>query len=489
MDLTTINVERKTRRKNVSLELGTMFFGKVPPQAKDLEEAILGGMILEPNCVNDVKQILQPNDFYLESHQIICSVIYEISKKTKVDLLIIAEELKVIEKIDVVGGPYALVKLTNNIVNTSNLDSYCRIVKQKSIMRRLIAFSGVIISGAYEDSTDVFSLLDQAESELKGINFELEEMKITPISNIAMRVIEKFDKKVYNAKNNIVDLNSIYTQIKDWDAINGDLFPGLYIIAGRPGMGKGVHLTEIACRMGKTVDVGIINGEMTDEQLLRRIGCNLLGIDNWLFKKNPSQVTEKEQQVLYDAMNEALTLKLHIENSRYINKIANRIKLWVERYGVKCVLADFLTLFEMPPELDRYYTETQKTNFILKVFVQLCKDLSIPIVLYVQMNREILGRSGIKEPSLGDLKQSGSIEELAYQVSFLHRPEYYDDKAITDEMGENTKGLCYQIIAKHRDGKLGRIKLRANLACSQMKEWNDTAPFNFNQNEIIKDPF
>lgn len=489
MDLTNLNGTKKQRRKVGSLDLGNMMYGKIPPQARDLEEAILGGMMLEPVKVSDVKQLLQPNDFYVEANQRICKVIYEVSKNNSADIVLVVEALKVSEELNLVGGPYYVMQLTNKVVSTANIESYCRIVKQKSIMRRLIAFSSVIIGDAYEDSVDVFDLLDQAESQLKGINFELDEMKITPISNIAMRVIEKFDTRVYNAKNNIVDVNSVYTKIKDWDIINGSLFPGLFVVAGRPGMGKGIHLTEMACRMGKDINVGIINGEMTDEQLLTRIGCNLLGIDNYLFKKEPSQVTEKDQQLLYDAMNEALLLKLHVENSRYINKIANKIKLWVEKYEVKCILADFLTLFKVPSELERYYTKTQQVDYILDVFTQLCKDLKVPIILYVQMNREILGRSGIKEPSLADLKQSGSIEELAYQVSFLHRPEYYDENSVTDEMGESTKGLCYQIIAKHRDGKLGRIKLRANLACSQMKEWSDNTKFSFEQNAIIEDPF
>lgn len=188
-------------------------------------------------------------------------------------------------------------------------------------------------------------------------------------------------------------------------------------------------------------------------------------------------------------MNEALNLKMHIENSRNIHKIANKIKLWVDNYNVKCVFADFLTLFKVPPELEKYYTKTQQVDYILDIFTQLCKDLKIPIILYVQMNREILGRHGIKEPNLADLKQSGSIEELAYQVSFLHRPEYYDDKSIVDENGEDIQGLMYQIIAKHRDGKLGRLKFKAKLQCSQITDWESSLQFPFNKMNEEPPPF
>lgn len=478
---------KEKRKKNINDF--DLVYGKTPPQAKDLENSILGCMILEYDCISRVRESLNPTDFYLESNQKICKVIFDLSEKGVIpDILLIVEELKRKDELELIGGAYAIVKLTNN-ASSINIESYCLIVKQKSVMRRLISFSGIIMNSAYEDSQDVFDLLDQAESELKGINFELEETKVTPLSSIAVEVLKDFDNKVYNAKNNIEDKNTIYTGFPEWDRINGALFPGLYIVAGRPGMGKGVHMTEMICRMAKKDNIGVINGEMTDKQLLTRIGCNLLNIDNFLFKKNPNEVTEKEQETLHEAMQEAIQLKLHIENSRYVNKQANKIKLWVEKYDVKCVLADFLTLFKVPKEMERYYNKTERVDYCLDVYTQLCKDVKIPIILYVQMNREILGRAGAKEPNLADLKQSGNIEELAYQVSFLHRPEYYDKSAIIDEMGENTKGLCYQIIEKHREGEVGRIKLKANLACSQMKDWSNNSQFSFSQDSITENKF
>lgn len=469
-------------KEKKKLDISTMIFGKVPPQARDLEDGILGCMLEYSGTILEVKQLINENDFYVEVNKIVCRAIFEVSKNAIPDISLVAQYLLKEGNLDVIGGGFYLVQLTNKITAKMklNIKSYCLIIKQKSIQRRLIEFGGIILQKSYEETEDVFDVLFEAENGLKGINNELNEIKITPISKIAENVITEFDNKVYNAKNNILDTDSIYTKFKEWDEINGCLFPGLYVVAGRPGMGKGVHMTESVCRMAKTYEIGIINGEMTDEQLLKRIGCNLMGIDNWLFKKNPLSVTDKEQELLHDAMNEALNLKIHIENNRYIHKIANKIKLWVEKYNVKCVFADFLTLFKVSDELGKYFTETQKVNYVLDVFVSLCKDLKIPIILYVQMNREILGRHGIKEPNLADLKQSGSIEELAYQVSFLHRPEYYDDKSVVDEWGETTKDLMYQIIAKHRDGKIGRFKLKADLAKSKLTEWNNLQqPFTF----------
>jgi len=460
-------------KKKKSIDPKELYFGKVPPNAKDIELSILGIMLLIPASIKKVKEILSHNDFYLESSQIVCETIFEIAEHGTPDTLLVFQNISDKGLIDKAGSIYELTKLTNNITSDSNIKQYCLIVKEKAVQRRLIDFGSHVLSSVFGGEDDVFDTLLESEIKLKGLNYELEGLSQTSVAEIGMNVIRDFDEKVYKAKNNIVDEDAIYTRFRSWDDINGTMFPGLYIIAGRPGMGKGVHMTELICRMGKEFPVGVINGEMTDEQLLKRIGCNLMGIDNFLFKKNPSFVTQAEQDLLKDAMNEALNLKLHIENSRYINRISNKIKLWVENYGVKCIMADFLTLFKVPYELEKYYTKTQQVDYILDVFTQLCKDLKVPIVLYVQMNREILGRHGLKEPNLADLKQSGSIEELAYQVSFLHRPEYYDDKSTVDENGEDIKGLMYQIIAKHRDGRLDKLKFRANLACSRITDWDE----------------
>lgn len=453
--------------------------GKVSPNSKLIEEDILGLMLMSLKDTQSVKEVLKPIDFYNSAHQKICEAIYEVSKTTQPDIVMVAQKLTEMGELDNAGGAYYLVKLTNRAVSSVNLRNYCLIVKQNSLKRSVIDFCSETLKNSFDETCDIFNLISEAETNLKQINFELAETKVTSIGTKAMGVISEFEDSVYKAKNNIVDESAIYTGLREWDEINGKLFPGLYIVAGRPGMGKGVHMTEMICRMGKQYNIGVINGEMTDEQLLKRIGCNLMGIDNLLFKKNPKYVTDEEIEILKDAMQEALNLKLHIENSRYINKIENRIKLWVANYGVKCVFADFLTLFKVPPELEKYYTKTQQVDYILDIFTFLCKELKIPIILYVQMNREILGRHGIKEPNLADLKQSGSIEELAYQVSFLHRPEYYDEKAKIDEFGQDVEGLMYQIIAKHRDGRLGRLKLKSELAMSQIKAWEDKDPINF----------
>lgn len=459
---------------NLTSQLSSLVYGRVAPHSKELEEAILGVMLLIPSSILNIKQILKPSDFYFEQNQIICSGIYEVSDNHVVDINLMIEFFRSIEKLEYIGGPYKLVTLTNNNILPSNIDHYCRIIKEKSIKRNLIQFAGEILNTAYEDSQDVFDVLDQAEIKLKGINFELNDMKVTQIHQVASNVLEKFDSKIYCAKNNIINENEIFTRMPEWDKINGPLFNGLYVVAGRPGMGKGVHLTEIACRMGKEWPIGIINGEMTNEQLMVRIACNLKNLDNQLWKKDPSLITEEEQSLVHEAINEAINLKISIYDQRDIHRIANKIKLWIEKDGVRCVLIDFLTLLKVSEDRSKFFSEQQRINYMLEILASIAKELKIPIILYVQMNRDIEKRAGDKEPNLADIKGSGTIEEFAYQISFLHRPEYYNTSDNIDAMGESTKDLCYQIIAKHRDGMNGKLKYRAILKSSQLKPWEDS---------------
>lgn len=451
--------------------------GKVPVQSKDIEKKILGIMLLEPKAVPIVKDTLFASDFYSEANKLICQSIFDVYKTTIPDVLMVCQELIKLGKIEDAGGVFAVSKLINDIIITphtmQSIRQYCLVIKKHSIQRKLSEYGIEIASKSYDETQDTLDLLTEAKNKINAINNEIAALEIKTNAEIAMNVIEAFDDKVYKAQNDIPDEDAIYTGMKEWDEVNGALFNGLYVIAGRPAMGKGVHMTELACRMGKKYDVGIINGEMTNEQLFKRIACNLMSIDNFLFKKNPKYVKEDEQNKLKEGLQEAINLKLHVYDNRIITNIANKIRFWVLEKGVKCVLADFLTLFKVPYELERYYTKTQQVDYILDVFTQLCKDLKIPIIIYVQMNREILGRHGTKEPNLGDLKQSGSIEELAYQVSFLHRPEYYNEKDTVDEFGEDMKGLMYQIIAKHRDGEMKRIKYKSYLNMSQIKDWEE----------------
>jgi replicative DNA helicase len=468
-----VNDFNKKRKKPV-LD-NSITFGKIPPQAKSLEEQILGAIIFEGVDLYIVaSEILKSNCFYVEIHQKIFSCFTSLVKKNQpIDLLTVVEELKFKQELDFVGGAFNVTKISNTVVSTANIEAHCKIVLQKFIARELIRVSGEIICDAYEDSNDSFDLLDESTNKYQEINNGIAEKSNVNIDKICFEVVNELSLKQYNAINDIVDGNLILTGIKEWDKINGSLMPYVYIIAARPAMGKGAHMVQCVSFMANNrYKVGVINGEMSNKQLIIRLGCNILGIDNYLWKKNPKSITKEDIELVNASMEATQALDWYLDDTTDIDKACNKIKLWVKKYGVQVVFMDVLSKFKPPEHLIYKMTDVQKLNYVMDKISDCSKYLGIPILVYAHLNRELYKRAN-KEPNMSDLKGSGNIEDFAFQVSFLHRPEYYDANSISDEMGESTKGLMYQIIEKHRDGETGRIKLKAELAMNRLLPWEN----------------
>lgn len=456
-------MSNKKNNKNVLFQL---------PSAVDVEDALLGIMMLNHKTIAEVKEILEVEDFYDPKNTIICKAIFELHVEGCIpDLLTVNNRVKSYPN-PIKVEPFEITAKTIKVTGLERIDSLCRIVKEKSIARQLLVICSNITASLGEKGTDVFDILDETKAAIGALGAKIQSLAVTRIFDVAANVINQFMAKVNNARQGIENPNAVRTFIEEWDAVNGDLVPALYVVAGRPAMGKGVHLTELCVRMGKVYNIGVVNGEMTHEQLLIRCGCNLKRIDNFLWKKDPKQITDEELRLVQEAMEEAANLKLFLYDETEIHKICNRISLWVSKDNVKCVLIDFLTLLKVNEEVGKYFSDTQRVNYIMDMLRNTAKKEKIPIILYCQLNRDLTKRDN-KEPRLSDLKQSGNIEEFAYQVSFLHRPEYYDDNPI-DEHGNSLKGLMYQIIAKHRDGELARLKFSAKLAQSRLEPYNDT---------------
>lgn len=439
--------------------------------AVEMEDSVLGVMMLNHRAVLDVKEILEPNDFYDQRNRFICKAIFELHEEGHVpDIFMVNERVKNFPDAPKIE-PFDITSKTMKVTGDEKVATFSRIVKEKSIARQLFHISNDIVSSLSEKGRDIFDIRDEAEVAVSLLGQKLQSLAVTRLFDVASNVLNSLMTRVHNAREGIVNPNAVRTFMEEWDAVNGDLFPALYVVAGRPAMGKGVHLTELCVRMGKVYNIGVVNGEMSHEQLMIRCGCNIKGIDNFLWKKDPKTVTDAELQLAQEAMEEASSLKLHLYDETEIHRICNRIRSWIAKDNVKCVLIDFLTLLKVNEEVGKYFSDTQRVNYIMDMLRVLCKKEKIPIILYAQLNRELSKRDS-KEPRLSDLKQSGNIEEFAFQVSFLHRPEYYDENP-TDEMGNSLKGLMYQIIAKHRDGRLERIKYQAKLSQSRLEKWDD----------------
>jgi replicative DNA helicase len=470
-------METKTKPKGRLMSTDS-WMGKVPPNAKELETAVLGAIMLNKSAYMQVVDLLTPECFYVDANQRVFSAMQALYRKSQpIDLLLVVEELRSRGELDEVGGSYYVTRLTNDVVSDANIVTHARIIFQKYIQRRLITLAGGILHDSHDDAADSFDLLDRSTTLLQGLSTEVERRHTVSIPDVSIQVISKLHERVMNAREGRENPNDVYTGLREWDQINGPMKPGLYIVAGRPAMGKGVLMTELVCRMGRQYPVGVINGEMTNEQLLVRIGCNLKGIDNQLWKKDPEWVTDEDLKGVYEAMQETQTLNLHLDDKAYLPSMIAKIRKWVEVDGVKCVMIDFLTLISVHEDQERYMTEVQKLNYIMRTLARMCKDLNLPIILFSQLNRDLYKRGGNKEPNLADLKGAGSVEEYAYQIAFLHRPEYYD--ILVDELGESTKGLMYLIIAKHRDGRDGRLKYLFAPQFSQLLPWEAPAAANW----------
>src|SRR6476660_5245820 len=235
MDLTNINKDRKVRRKS-TLDLSTMVYGKVPPQAKDLEEAVLGAIMLEKSAFDTVVEILKPECFYVEANQRIFRSMQGLQQKNlPIDLLTVVEELKFREELDLVGGPYYVTRLTNSVVSSANIEAHARIILQKFIQRELIRISGEIIGDAYEDSTDVFDLLDESETKMFNITNNYLKSNYEDIGNALAKTINRIDE----LRTKTEDISGVTSGFPKLDRVTYGWQPtDLIILAARPSVGK-----------------------------------------------------------------------------------------------------------------------------------------------------------------------------------------------------------------------------------------------------------
>ena len=272
MDLPNINKDRKIRRKP-NVDMSTMMFGKIPPQSKELEEAILGAIMLEKSAFDVAVEILKPQCFYLESHQRIYQAMQSLANKSMpIDLLTVVEELRIREDLEFVGGPYYVTKLTNSVVSSANIEHHARIVVQKFIQRELIRISGEIISEAYEDSTDVFDMLDSAEGKLFEITNNHLRRNFDDIDTVIMKTITKIDEM----RNRQEDITGVPTGFPTLDKVTyGWQSTDLIILAARPSVGKTAFALNLARSAAlhptKPTAVGFFSLEMSSSQLVTRI--------------------------------------------------------------------------------------------------------------------------------------------------------------------------------------------------------------------------
>ncbi len=462
--------DKKQKRKS-TLDLSTMVYGKVPPQAKDLEEAVLGAIMLESGVFDTVCSILQPECFYVEAHQRIYRAMQRLYQKSQpTEILMVIEELKTSEDLDIIGGPYFIVRLTNRVVSAANVEAYSRIIIQKFIARELIRISGETISAAYEDSSDVFEVLDYHEGQVMELHSTHSGKTSRHVSELVGARVERIEA-LRKAKRFVTGVHSGYN---DLDTLTHGWQPtDLIILAARPSVGKTALALNLARNAAlhpeEPVPTAFFSLEMSSGQLIDRLLASESEI--WLEKVTNGQLDDAQMKILYSrGVDNIQRAPLFIDDTAALNIFELRAKMrrLKAKHNIGFVIIDYLQL--MSGLNEKHSTRENEISKISRDLKGIAKELQIPIIALSQLSRKTEERKGeAKMPQLSDLRESGAIEQDADMVMFLYRPEYYDASA--SEVGDITKGETHVRIAKHRNGKLDTVKLIADLGIQKFTSW------------------
>jgi len=430
--------------------------GKIPPQALDLEEAVLGALMLEKDALTEVIDILRPEAFYKETHQRIFRAITNLFRKSEpVDILTVTNELKTSGELELVGGPWYITRLTNRIASAANIEYHSRIIIEKYIQRELIRISSDVIKEAYEDTSNAFDLLDKAEQGLFSVsetNLRRSFLDMPTLVQEAVKMAQTASKK----DGNFTGVPSGFTEL---DRITSGWQPNdLIIVAARPGMGKTAFCLTTARNAcidyGKSV--AFFSLEMSAVQLVTRLISGESEIPAEKLRRG--DLESHEWQQLFSKMKSLEDAKIYIDDtpSLSIFELRAKCRRLKQQFNIDMVVIDYLQL--MHSGTDMKGNRVEEISLISRSLKSLAKELRIPVIALSQLSRAVEQRGGTKKPVLSDLRESGAIEQDADIVIFIYRPEYY--KLDEDETGNSTAGMAEISIAKHRNGSLADIPLR-----------------------------
>lgn len=436
------------------VDLSTLVYGRVMPQANELEEAVLGAILVDRDGLPSVIEILRPESFYKEIHAEIYKVMLDLFEKSQpIDLLTVHESLKKGKKLDAIGGVNYLLDLTNKVASAANVEYHARIIAQKYIQRELIRVSTLTIKDSYTDEKDVFELLDEAEQNLYEItdtNLNTGYEKLSALAIKTRREIEAISQKEEA-------ITGVTTGFKDLDALTSGWQPSdLIIIAARPGMGKTaftLSLARNASLAGK--GVAIFSLEMANTQLVQRLIAMDASINS--HKLRNGKLEQAEWMRLNQTVDNMAETPVFIDDTPAINIFELRAKCrrLKQNHDIELIIIDYLQLMTAAPNQKKGNRE-QEISSISRALKGLAKELSVPVIALSQLSRSVETRGGSKRPVLSDLRESGAIEQDADIVTFIYRPGYYE----MDEDFDAPKDLAEIILAKHRNGSLDTVELR-----------------------------
>ncbi|MBK6347782.1 MAG: replicative DNA helicase [Bacteroidales bacterium] len=477
----SISADSRKKRANRLQPISEIFeHGKIPPQAVDLEEAVLGAIMLEKDALASIIDVIRPDAFYKEAHQIIFQAITRLFAKTEpIDILTVTNELKFTGELESAGGPFYIAQLTNRVASAANTEFHARIILQKFIQRELIRISSEIIRDAYEDTTDVFNLLDKAENQLFSVGETNMRRNYLDMHSLVRDAV----KQIENARNQTGQFSGVPSGFTDLDRVTGGWQPSdLIIIAARPGMGKTAFVLTVARNAAveyKKQAVAVFSLEMSSIQLVTRLISAEAQLPGDKLRKGSLENYEWEQ--LNAKINTLIDAPLFIDDTPSLSVFELRAKCrrLKAQHDIQLVIIDYIQL--MSAGVDRNSgNREQEISMISRSLKSLAKELNIPVIALSQLNRSVESRPN-KKPLLSDLRESGAIEQDADMVMFIYRPEYYNQNQ--DETGASLLGHAEVSIAKHRNGALADIPLRF---ISKYAKFTDPDPGEYSGSNVLQ---
>jgi len=474
-------ITARTKKSTVNTEET----GRLQPQARELEEAVLGALMLEKDAYSIISEILSPECFYDKTHELIFTAIQNLAIQQKpVDILTVVDQLRKSGTLEAAGGTSYIAQLSQKVVSSAHIDYHARIVAQKYLARELITFSSEIAGKAFDETNDVDDLMQEAEGKLFEIsqrNVKKDVLHINPIIKEAFNLMREASKRTDG-------LSGLPSGFKDLDKItSGWQNSDLIIIAARPAMGKTAFVLSMAKNMAVNYNIplAVFSLEMSNVQLVNRLIVNVAELSGEKIKTG--QLAEYEWHQLDSRVNKLYDAPIFVDDTPSLSvfELRTKARRLVKEQHVKCVIIDYLQLMNASGMDSR--SREQEVSTISRSLKGLAKELSIPIIALSQLNRGIDMRTNqprlkgdsydAKRPQLSDLRESGAIEQDADIVCFIHRPEYY--KIFQDEHGNDLTGKAEIIIAKHRNGSTGDIVLEFKKEFARFQ--------NLDENRIITD--
>lgn len=427
--------------------------GRVPPQDIVAEKSLLGAIMLSDASLPEILTIIRPQDFYEKRHQTIFQAMASLYDQHKpVDLLTLTAELKAKKKLKEVGGAPYLTELSNFTPAATHAKAYADIIEKASVRRRLIKAGNDIANKAYEDDADVDSLIGTAEKDLYEVSDKIVKSDYVPMAEL---LADAFDR-IEELQKNKGALRGLKTGFRDIDKKTAGFQKGdLIIIGARPAMGKTTLAQNLAYNIASINKKGVLffSMEMAASQIVDRIISDVSGVDNW--KMRTGNISEEDFQKIGDALSEMDEIPIYIDDtsSMTIVELRNKARRAVHDHNdIGIIILDYLQLLS---GTDTYKGQrVQEVSEISRGLKTLARELEIPVVALAQLSRNVTGREDPR-PVLSDLRESGSIEQDADLVMFLHRPDYY--KQNNDDYEETH--ITELLIQKHRNGAIGKIEL------------------------------